>query len=841
MEMGAHLGVDLPLPGERGPGWFRVRGWSVDAGLPVLPRFQIGGRAPASVVVWPAERPDVAAMLGAPERLRYGFDAWVRAPYDVSGETELRVLIDTHAGPVSKEVAIEVTPERARIVVDEPGPLTLVQGTILLHGWTYGYATPVREVRVEGPGINQIADFGIARLEIAAVGASAPSVPAGFQTRISLHATVVDGPVPLAVVVEDVDGVAAVTAIGVRRAAAELPEIALERLVDHGAHIELEGFVAWPAPAPRSPDISVEVDDRVVATTVADRARPDALRRLPDRVSTPRCGFVISVPRGLADHLLLRAQTEDGRIASLVVPLAPAEHQRTAVDRAPAPDALAKSVPPGSTVLDWGVGVAAAGVPVTVASPPCNGELLPYRDRTFDFVAIPPGVARRAEALRVAATAALQPVADGSGYERLSSASGDQLADTPAPAGRVASTAAGDGSAAPRALIVAHRTPATDLDGAAGHALKYATWLLAEGWAVTVIAEAAAPGDAARIHALEEAGVEVWAGPESRGMRDHFLEDPRELVSDSAFAVAVVQFWGLAERWAPLLRTHSPGIRVLIDSVDLHLLRVIRGRVNGQDGPGRLLDVRQWRPIAGELNAYADADAVLTVSDREAGAIDLLLDRPGLSHTVPLARPQRASTVPEPAARHGLLFAGNFGHPPNVMAVRELIDGVLPLLPAELRRRHPLRVVGSGLAQSLAREWDAIADVEVVGWVPSLTVEHDAARVFVAPLPMGAGVKNKVLDAMASGLPVVTNGVGAEGLAFEPGRDLLLGDTPEEIAAAIVELVEDEARWSELSQRSLSWIAAHAGEDAPRTAFLAAVDYARRRPSRPASAATRRV
>jgi len=156
------------------------------------------------------------------------------------------------------------------------------------------------------------------------------------------------------------------------------------------------------------------------------------------------------------------------------------------------------------------------------------------------------------------------------------------------------------------------------------------------------------------------------------------------------------------------------------------------------------------------------------------------------------------------ADRNGLLFVGNFRHPPNTEAVEWLLGDVVPRLDPTLLAAHPIRIVGNEPPESIVTAGQAIQGVEVVGWVPSLVPYLQRARVSVAPLRHGAGTKGKVIQALAAGTPVVTTSVGLEGLALKHGREVLLADDPSDFAQAITRLVSDEKLWSRLAKSGRS-------------------------------------
>jgi polysaccharide biosynthesis protein PslH len=187
-----------------------------------------------------------------------------------------------------------------------------------------------------------------------------------------------------------------------------------------------------------------------------------------------------------------------------------------------------------------------------------------------------------------------------------------------------------------------------------------------------------------------------------------------------------------------------------------------------------------------EAAAVAAVDAVLACSQLDADRFHTLgarrvvvvpngVDCSGISHALP----------PDD---HELLYVGQLGYRPNEAAVIQLIDEVLPLV----RRAVPdarLRIVGREPGDAVRRR--AGPFVEVVGEVPEVMPYLRAARVLVVPLLAGSGTRLKILEAMAAGIPVVTTAVGAAGLDATPGRHLLIGDTPAELAEHAADVLTD--------------------------------------------------
>jgi glycosyltransferase involved in cell wall biosynthesis len=168
------------------------------------------------------------------------------------------------------------------------------------------------------------------------------------------------------------------------------------------------------------------------------------------------------------------------------------------------------------------------------------------------------------------------------------------------------------------------------------------------------------------------------------------------------------------------------------------------------------------------------------------------------------------------AERRDLLFVGGFQHPPNLDAAEWLIDEIMPLVRSRIPEAR-LHLIGSRMPESLRERRSE--GVVVHGYVAALGPYLEGCRLSVAPLRYGAGVKGKVNQAMAWGLPVVATGCAAEGMYLEDGEDVLVADTSEAFAEAVVRAYEDEALWLKLSDGGLANVEKHFSFDAAQRAI----------------------
>jgi polysaccharide biosynthesis protein PslH len=140
-----------------------------------------------------------------------------------------------------------------------------------------------------------------------------------------------------------------------------------------------------------------------------------------------------------------------------------------------------------------------------------------------------------------------------------------------------------------------------------------------------------------------------------------------------------------------------------------------------------------------------------------------------------------------------LLFQGSMDWYPNRDAVRFFAQTILPLVRAECPN---VRFIAAGRnpAADFVAELSGSCGIEFTGTVPDMRPYLSAATVVVVPLRLGSGTRIKILEACAAGRPVVSTGVGAEGLALEEGKEIILADDPAEFARSVVTLLRDPAR-----------------------------------------------
>jgi hypothetical protein len=283
-------------------------------------------------------------------------------------------------------------------------------------------------------------------------------------------------------------------------------------------------------------------------------------------------------------------------------------------------------------------------------------------------------------------------------------------------------------------------------------------------------------------------GVEVlYAFPDRSGMRKELTE---LLPSVSIAWICRPQ---LNSEFEWIFRV-NPKIKWIFDTVDLHYVRLAREAELTKSKKSMRKSAR-FKKL--ELSIASRADLTLTVTDEEKN----LLKEQGIRNVEVIPNIHEfhdGSHSTSFAEREGLLFIGSYHHPPNVDAVRWLVEEIMPIVWEKIQ--IPLTLLGNAPSRevkSLETAW-----VKVPGYVKDVAPFFASHRLFVAPLRYGAGMKGKIGQSLAYKLPIVTTGIGAEGVGLTDGVDVLIAEDKESFAQHIIHAYEDERLWSSLASNS---------------------------------------
>ena len=301
-----------------------------------------------------------------------------------------------------------------------------------------------------------------------------------------------------------------------------------------------------------------------------------------------------------------------------------------------------------------------------------------------------------------------------------------------------------------RALVIDDSVPEPDKDAGSNAVFQHILTLQRLGYKVTFI-----PGDnMARIDPytaeLQRRGVECLYHPYYFSVEDVFRKRPLP------FDLVYLHRYSNASKYGGMIRQHFPKARILYSVADLHFLRLERQAEVEKDAVLRA-KAEQMRRL--ELGAMFFVDCVIVHSAAEAELLANLA--PGVNVQVIPWTVERREITSSDTERPAIAFVAGYRHEPNIDAAKWAAAELMP----RLRKEVPgveLLLVGS----HMPAEVSALAEKDIVplGYVPSLDTVFERVRLTIAPLRYGAGLKGKVLESFAAGIPCVMTTIAAEGL-----------------------------------------------------------------------------
>ncbi|WP_136444161.1 glycosyltransferase [Pacificoceanicola onchidii] len=377
-----------------------------------------------------------------------------------------------------------------------------------------------------------------------------------------------------------------------------------------------------------------------------------------------------------------------------------------------------------------------------------------------------------------------------------------------------------DRGIAGRVLFVDYTTPTPDQSAGSYAALQEIRLVQSLGYKITFL-----PENLAHLggytEELQNMGVEVILSPFYRSI-DEFLAE-----RGAEFDAFYITRYHVVNSVVSQIRAANPQAPILMNNADLHYLRLLRKAVAEQDENQK----EAARAVqAEEFSAMRSVDAVLSYNEMEHSVIEAQSE--GAIKVLPcpwvLDLPD---TVPPRDGRKGISFLGGFQHHPNVEGVEWFAKSVMSRL-ANSRPEITLSIYGSRMGADV--EALEAPNVAPIGFVEEIEDAYDQHMVFVAPLLSGAGIKGKVLSALASGIPCVLSPLAAEGIGLLHGRDCLIAKTPEEWEESITRLYDDPELWQKLvtNARDLAALrfSFEVGQEQMRDAFEAIGLFSSTRP-----------
>jgi GT2 family glycosyltransferase/glycosyltransferase involved in cell wall biosynthesis len=374
-----------------------------------------------------------------------------------------------------------------------------------------------------------------------------------------------------------------------------------------------------------------------------------------------------------------------------------------------------------------------------------------------------------------------------------------------------------------RILAIDHYLPVFDRNSGNHRAYQFMKLIRKGGHPLTFVARNGEYQSSYK-RELEQIGIETYATDRLHlNSGSHVPScDPirwEHLLGQGEYKIAILSRYQNAITYLPLLRVHSPETKIVLDTVDVHFLREQRkADLYGTS----YLHNQATETRKAELEVCKQADALIAVTEEDAAVLRKEVGYEKPIWVIPNIHPVE-KTPKGFEGRNGLLFIGNFVHPPNSDAMYYFCNQILPLIRKKLPDIY-LYIVG-GNSNVLVQHLQSDDRVIVTGYVPSTKPFLDHCKLSVNPLRYGAGMKGKIGEAMAHGLPVITSPIGAEGFNLQPGTHALVEDSPEEFANAVIMAYSVESLWNQLSANGLKLIEERYSPEAVFPAVRSLLDW----------------
>ncbi|EJL95891.1 hypothetical protein PMI18_05032 [Pseudomonas sp. GM102] len=355
---------------------------------------------------------------------------------------------------------------------------------------------------------------------------------------------------------------------------------------------------------------------------------------------------------------------------------------------------------------------------------------------------------------------------------------------------------------ATKVLVIGYVWPEPRSSAAGGHVMQILDTFLQQGWDITFSSPAGTGEHRADLTALGIREVPIELNNSSFDI----------FVSELAPDIVLFDQFMMEEQFGWRVEKHCPDALRVLETSDLQCLRHARHerlkeRLKASDDANDFSELfapalrEEFELMADtdlakrEIAALYRCDLNLMISEVE---IELLVEQFGLPqqllHWCPLMVEPLTTASPAFEDRAHFLSIGNFRHAPNWDAVLWMKTTIWPLIRAQLPEAQ-LHIYGAYTPPKATALHNAAQGFHVMNWAEDALQVMSAARVCLAPLRFGAGIKGKIVDAMLCGTPNVTTPIGAEAMHREQPWPGVVTQTAREFADGAVRLYKDKDLW----------------------------------------------
>jgi hypothetical protein len=349
-------------------------------------------------------------------------------------------------------------------------------------------------------------------------------------------------------------------------------------------------------------------------------------------------------------------------------------------------------------------------------------------------------------------------------------------------------------------LIIGFVFPEPNSSAAGGRMMQLILLFQAQGFAVTF---ASAAQDSNFMVDLSLHHVEKKAIQLNNSSFDEFIKDLNpEMVLFDRFMIEEQFGWRVAKNCPSALR--------LLDTEDLHCLRMARQKAFKEKKTFEISDLLTEEVAKREIASILRCDLSIMISEFEINLLQTVFKiDPALLYYLPLLSEPiqeiELQNLPNFESRKNFVFIGNFLHEPNWNAVLYLKETIWGLI----RKRLPdavLEIYGAYSSQKVMQLHAPKDGFHILGRAQNANEVVSTARVVLAPLRFGAGIKGKLLEAMQCGTPSITTTIGAESMQGNLPWNGFVTNNPQHFADQAVAVYQDKTLWHQAQQNGIAII-----------------------------------
>lgn len=361
-------------------------------------------------------------------------------------------------------------------------------------------------------------------------------------------------------------------------------------------------------------------------------------------------------------------------------------------------------------------------------------------------------------------------------------------------------------------LILGHTWPEPKATAAGVRMMQLIHYFIDSDWDLTFACGSSKPDQAVDLGAM---GISFYPVQVNHDSFNSFLSNLQpDMVLFDRFITEEQFGWRVEDSLPDCLR--------VLDTEDLHSLRIARQQALEKNKSFQISDWLQLDQTKRELASIYRCDLSLIISLQEIKFLkevlqvpsELLLYLPFLSES----KDESHYGMAIYSTRQGFIFIGNGRHQPNIDAIQYLNSDIWPLI-RETMPNASLAIYGAYLPEQIKSLHNPNNGFYVKGYVEDADRVMQQARINLAPLRFGAGLKGKILLALENGTPTISTSIGAEGILNADSADDLIFDDPREFARGAVQLYENESRWCAQQESGLEILKKRFNNDHFRVEF----------------------